>query len=104
MLIIPAIDLKDGRCVRLLQGRKRDLKIYDADPVEMATAFAASGAQLLHVVDLDGAFTGRESRNRAVVRKIVETCGVPVEFGGGLRTIADVDQVIALGVERVVIG
>ena len=104
MLIIPAIDLKDGRCVRLLQGRRSDVKTYDADPVEMAMGFAASGAQLLHVVDLDGAFAGGESANRAVVRKIVETGRIPVEFGGGLRTSADVEQMIALGVERVVIG
>jgi phosphoribosylformimino-5-aminoimidazole carboxamide ribotide isomerase len=104
MLIIPAIDLKEGRCVRLMQGRKSDVKTYDADPVEMARAFASAGAQLLHVVDLDGAFAGGESTNRAVVRKIIDTVNVPVEFGGGLRSIADVVQMIALGVERVVIG
>lgn len=104
MLIIPAIDLKDGRCVRLTQGRKSDVKTYDSDPVEMAGAFVSAGAQLLHVVDLDGAFAGGESPNRAVVRKIIDTVDVPVQFGGGLRTIADVDQMIALGVERVVIG
>ena len=104
MLIIPAIDLKDGRCVRLMQGRKSDVKTYDADPVEMAKAFAAAGARILHVVDLDGAFAGGESANRAVVREIIETVNVPVEFGGGLRTIADVEQVIALGVARVVVG
>lgn len=104
MLIIPAIDLKDGRCVRLLQGRKSDVKVYDADPVEMARVLASAGAQLLHVVDLDGAFAGSESANRAVVRKIIDNVNVPVEFGGGLRSIADVMQVIALGVERVVIG
>lgn len=104
MLIIPAIDLKDGRCVRLRQGRKSDVKTYDSDPVEMARAFASAGAQLLHVVDLDGAFTGVESANRVVVRKIVETVDVRVEFGGGLRTIADVERMIDLGVERVVVG
>jgi phosphoribosylformimino-5-aminoimidazole carboxamide ribotide isomerase len=104
MLVIPAIDLKDGRCVRLQQGRKSDVKTYDADPVEMARTFASAGARLLHVVDLDGAFAGVESANRAVVRKIIESVHVPVEFGGGLRSIADVKQVIALGVERVIIG
>jgi phosphoribosylformimino-5-aminoimidazole carboxamide ribotide isomerase len=104
MLVIPAIDLKDGRCVRLTQGRKSDVKTYDADPVEMARAFASAGAQLLHVVDLDGAFEGIESANRAVVRKIIDSVHVAVEFGGGLRSIADVKQVIDLGVERVIIG
>lgn len=104
MLIIPAIDLKDGCCVRLLQGRKNEVKTYDTDPVEMARAFAAAGAQLLHVVDLDGAFAGGESTNRAVVRKISEAIAVPLEFGGGLRSVADVQQVLALGVQRVVLG
>src|ERR1700681_3576731 len=104
MLIIPAIDLKEGRCVRLLQGRKSDVKTYDADPVQMATSFAAAGAQLLHVIDLDGAFAGGESANRAVVKRIIDAVNTPVEFGGGLRSIADVVQVIALGVERVIIG
>ena len=104
MLIIPAIDLKDGRCVRLLQGRKSDVTTYDADPVEMAQAFASAGAQMLHVVDLDGAFGVGESANRTLVRRIVEAVNVPVEFGGGLRTIADVEQVLALGVARVIIG
>jgi phosphoribosylformimino-5-aminoimidazole carboxamide ribotide isomerase len=104
MLIIPAIDLKDGRCVRLQQGRKSDVKTYDADPVAMAQAFAAAGARWLHVVDLDGAFTGSESANRLVLRKIVETVDVPIEFGGGLRTFADVEQVIELGIKRVVVG
>jgi len=104
MLIIPAIDLKDGRCVRLTQGRKSDVKTYDADPVEMAKQFECAGAQMLHVVDLDGAFAGGESANRSVVRKIIESINVPVEFGGGLRTIADAQQMIDLGVARLVIG
>jgi phosphoribosylformimino-5-aminoimidazole carboxamide ribotide isomerase len=104
MQIIPAIDLKDGRCVRLQQGRKSDVKIFDVDPVVMAEMFVAAGAQLLHVVDLDGAFADGESPNRPVVQRIIDNVYVPVQFGGGLRTIADVDQMIALGVERVVIG
>jgi len=104
MIVIPAIDLKDGRCVRLTQGRKSEVRTYDADPVEMAKSFASAGARMLHVVDLDGAFAGGKSPNRVVLRKIVEAVNVPVEFGGGLRTIADVQQVSALGIGRIIVG
>jgi phosphoribosylformimino-5-aminoimidazole carboxamide ribotide isomerase len=86
MQIIPAIDLKNGRCVRLTQGRKADVTVYDEDPVDVARSFAAAGAEMIHVVDLDGAFQGGESRNRAVLAKIVESVAVPIEFGGGIRS------------------
>ena len=72
MLIIPAIDLKDGRCVRLLQGRKSEMTVYNENPVEVAREFVAAGAQMIHVVDLDGAFNESGSPNRAVVREIIE--------------------------------
>ncbi len=104
MLIIPAIDLKDGRCVRLTQGRKADVKVYDGDPVEIAQRFESEGAGMLHVVDLDGAFDGGESRNRKTVRRIIRTIEIPVQFGGGLRTIHDVQQLIEYGAAQVVIG
>ena len=104
MLIIPAIDLKNGRCVRLTQGRKEDVKVYDGDPVEIARDFATAGAPMLHVVDLDGAFAEGDSPNRAVARRIIEAVGIPVQFGGGLRTIADVEELIEYGAARVVVG
>ncbi|HVF87697.1 MAG TPA: 1-(5-phosphoribosyl)-5-[(5-phosphoribosylamino)methylideneamino]imidazole-4-carboxamide isomerase [Pyrinomonadaceae bacterium] len=104
MLIIPAIDLKDGRCVRLMQGRKQDVKVYDGDPVDIARRFEDSGARMLHVVDLDGAFAGTRSRNRKVVRKIIRALEIPVQFGGGLRTVNDVQQLIEFGATQVVIG
>jgi phosphoribosylformimino-5-aminoimidazole carboxamide ribotide isomerase len=104
MLIIPAIDLRDGKCVRLRQGRRREVKVYDHDPVEMARGFEAAGARLLHVVDLDGAFREKKSPNRDVARRIIEAVNIPVEFGGGLRTASDVEEMIASGAERVVIG
>ena len=104
MLIIPAIDLKDGRCVRLTQGRKADVKVYDGDPVEIAKRFEDSGARMLHVVDLDGAFAGGESRNRKVVRRIIRALEIPVQFGGGLRSVSDVQQMIEYGAAQVVIG
>ena len=104
MLVIPAIDLKNGSCVRLVQGRESDVTVYDENPVEVAKQFARAGAQMIHVVDLDGAFTGGESPNRALVKQIVAAVDVPIEFGGGVRTIDDVEQLCDAGVERVVLG
>jgi len=104
MLIIPAIDLRSGRCVRLTQGRRNSAKVYEDNPVEIARTFEAAGAQMLHVVDLDGAFSESNFRNRQVLREIVQTTGIPVQFGGGLRHEEDVSEVVGLGVARVVIG
>jgi phosphoribosylformimino-5-aminoimidazole carboxamide ribotide isomerase len=104
MIIIPAIDLKNGRCVRLTQGRKDQTTTYDADPLQTAEGFVAAGARWLHIVDLDRAFGNIESVNRRVARAIVSRCPVPVQFGGGLRTIADAAEMIDAGVARVVIG
>src|SRR2546423_6134431 len=104
MLIIPAIDLRDGRCVRLAEGRKDATKVYNADPVEVALSFEDDGADMLHVVDLDGAFSESNSHNRKALQKIIDTIGIPVQFGGGLRATEDVFDVIDMGVQRVVIG
>ena len=104
MIVIPAIDLKNGQCVRLLQGRKSDVTVYNEDPVGVAREFAAAGAEMIHVVDLDGAFNEAGSPNRAMVKRIVETVDVPVEFGGGIRTLDDVQQLCDAGVARVVLG
>ena len=104
MIVIPAIDLRNGLCVRLLQGRKSDVTVYNEDPIAVAKEFAAAGAALIHVVDLDGAFNEAGSPNRAVVQRIVEAVDVPVEFGGGIRTVDDVQQLCDAGVARVVLG
>src|SRR5437588_7551637 len=104
MLIIPAIDLRDCRCVRLKQGRKDDVTEYEGDPIEVAKGFQNQGAQWLHVVDLDGAFAESNSTNRQKLKSIVEAMNVPVQFGGGLRRFTDVEQALQLGVSRVVIG
>ena len=104
MLVIPAIDLKNGSCVRLVQGRETDVTVYDANPVEVAKQFARAGAQMIHVVDLDGAFKGGESANRAVLKRILTAVDVPVEFGGGIRTADDVQQLCDAGVARVILG
>lgn len=102
--IIPAIDLKQGRCVRLLQGQKHTATIYSDDPVRMAQGFEAAGAQRIHIVDLDGAFNSQESTNRLAVRQIIENVNVPIQFGGGIRKVADVEYLIDGGVERVILG
>lgn len=104
MLIIPAIDLREGKCVRLTQGRREDVKVYDGDPVEIARGFEDAGARMIHVVDLDGAFADRNAQNRKVVRRIIRAVKIPVQFGGGLRTLTDVQQMIEYGAAQVVVG
>jgi phosphoribosylformimino-5-aminoimidazole carboxamide ribotide isomerase len=104
MLIIPAIDLRGGRCVRLTQGRRDAVKVYDGDPVGRAREFAAEGAPMIHVVDLDGAFADTESPNREIARRIFGAVGVPVQFGGGVRSEDDVSRLIDWGAARVVVG
>jgi phosphoribosylformimino-5-aminoimidazole carboxamide ribotide isomerase len=102
MTIYPAIDIKGGRAVRLLQGRADRETVYAEDPVVVAEGFRAAGSAWVHVVDLDGAFEG-EPRNLAAIARIAAT-GLKVQLGGGLRTRERVDQVLAAGVSRVVIG
>ena len=104
MIVIPAIDLKNGLCVRLMQGRKSEMTVYNENAVEVAKEFASAGAQMIHVVDLDRAFNETDSPNRAVVRRIVDAVDVPVEFGGGVRSLEDVQQLCDAGVARVVLG
>ena len=104
MIVIPAIDLRDGRCVRLTQGRKSDVTVYSEHPIAVAKEFAAAGAEMIHVVDLDGAFSGSGSTNREVVKQIVSEVDVPVEFGGGIRSLEDVQELCDAGVARVVLG
>ncbi|HEU4835598.1 MAG TPA: 1-(5-phosphoribosyl)-5-[(5-phosphoribosylamino)methylideneamino]imidazole-4-carboxamide isomerase [Pyrinomonadaceae bacterium] len=104
MIVIPAIDLKDGLCVRLLQGRKSDVTVYNDDPVQVAREFVAAGAEMIHVVDLDGAFSEAGSPNRAVVKRIVDAIDIPIEFGGGIRSLDDVQRLCDVGVARVVLG
>lgn len=104
MLVIPAIDLRNGKCVRLTQGRKDLTAIYDSDPVKVARNFEREGAQLIHVVDLDAAFAEENSNNREALRQIIRSINVPIQMGGGIRSLRAVEQAIALGVTRVVIG
>jgi phosphoribosylformimino-5-aminoimidazole carboxamide ribotide isomerase len=104
MRVIPAIDLKNGQCVRLMQGRKSDVTVYSDDPVAVAKEFASAGAEMIHVVDLDGAFSETNSPNRAVVKRILETIAVPIEFGGGVRSTETAQLLATEGVTRIVLG
>ncbi len=103
MTIYPAIDLKEGRVVRLHQGRADAETVYGNDPASVARNWAAQGASWLHVVDLDGAFSG-QPRNRDCVRAILDAVHVPVQLGGGLRTRAQIADALAMGVSRCVVG
>lgn len=103
MIVIPAIDLKDGRCVRLRQGRMQDETVYSQEPAEVARRWADEGAQVLHVVDLNGAVEG-SPRNRAAIAAILEAVTIPVQVGGGIRTLETIEAYLSSGVERVVLG
>jgi phosphoribosylformimino-5-aminoimidazole carboxamide ribotide isomerase len=103
LTVIPAIDLKDGRCVRLTQGRADASRVYAEDPVEMARHWEREGAQWLHVVDLDGAFQGRPV-HAEVVARIAAAVKMPLELGGGLRTDDDVARALDAGVSRAILG
>ena len=103
MIVIPAIDLKDGKCVRLLQGKKEEVTVYSDDPAAMARHWVSQGAELLHVVDLDGAFTG-EQKNFDKIKAIRDAIDIPIEVGGGLRTIEKIEELVDLGINRAIIG
>jgi phosphoribosylformimino-5-aminoimidazole carboxamide ribotide isomerase len=101
--ILPAIDMKDGRCVRLRQGRAEDETVYADDPLEMARRWVSEGAEYLHLVDLTGAFNGAPYHDEQVLR-IASELGVPVEIGGGIRTDDQITRYLDGGVDRVIIG
>jgi phosphoribosylformimino-5-aminoimidazole carboxamide ribotide isomerase len=103
MLIIPAIDLKDGQCVRLMQGNMHQATVYSDNPAAMARQWQDQGAQLLHVVDLNGAFEG-EPKNLSHVEAIVNAVSIPVQVGGGIRSLDTVRMYLGAGAKRVVMG
>ncbi|WP_018871583.1 1-(5-phosphoribosyl)-5-[(5-phosphoribosylamino)methylideneamino]imidazole-4-carboxamide isomerase [Thioalkalivibrio sp. ALJ16] len=104
MLVIPAIDLKEGKCVRLRQGKMEDSTVFGEDPVEMARRWVDAGAERLHIVDLDGAFAG-QPRNAAAVHAIAEAFpDLPIQIGGGVRDEDTVQAYLDAGVEFVIIG
>lgn len=101
--LIPAIDLKGGKCVRLRQGIAEQLTEYGDDPLAMALHWEAQGASRLHLVDLDGAFSGR-SAHLPIAASIFSQLAIPVQFGGGLRTMEQIEEILALGAERAILG
>lgn len=103
MLVLPAIDLKNGKCVRLQQGRMDQETVYGGDPAAMARQFASDGAKMLHLVDLDGAFRG-ESGNLDSIRGIRQAVDIPLELGGGMRSLEDIEGMLDLGVDSVIVG
>ena len=102
MLVVPAIDLRDGKCVRMKQGDPTTETVYDEDPVERARAFAAQGAQRLHVIDLDAAFGSGE--NLSAVERICNAVDVPVQTGGGLRAVKHAESAFAAGASEIILG
>ncbi|WP_373091247.1 1-(5-phosphoribosyl)-5-[(5-phosphoribosylamino)methylideneamino]imidazole-4-carboxamide isomerase [Zhongshania sp.] len=104
MLIIPAIDLKDGHCVRLRQGEMDDATVYGSDPVEMAARWVAEGCRRLHLVDLNGAFEGKPMNGGAVSAIAKAYPNLPIQIGGGIRSLHTVEQYLDAGVNYVIIG
>jgi phosphoribosylformimino-5-aminoimidazole carboxamide ribotide isomerase len=103
MLVIPAIDLKDGKCVRLVQGKRDAVTTYSSDPVETARHWETCGAKLLHVVDLDGAFSGT-LKNLDVIIKIRKSVRIPLQVGGGIRKIGNMINLFSAGIDRIIVG
>ncbi len=103
MIVIPAIDLKEGRCVRLEQGLMEKDTVYCDDPAAQAKTWQDQGGELLHIVDLDGAFAGTP-RNREAIKAIVDAIDIPTELGGGVRDLATIEAYLDLGIDRVILG
>lgn len=103
MRLYPAIDLKDGKCVRLLQGDYDQVTVFGHEPGEMAKKWESLGGRFLHLVDLDGAKAGK-GINDAAIQAIIKSVSIPVELGGGIRTIEDIEQKLVMGVSRVILG
>jgi phosphoribosylformimino-5-aminoimidazole carboxamide ribotide isomerase len=103
MLVIPAIDLKDGQCVRLLQGKEDEVTSYSNDPAEMAKRWINEGAELIHLVDLDGAFSG-DQKNLDSIKAIRSAVNVDLELGGGIRDMERIDLLIDMGISRIILG
>ncbi|MBD3879340.1 MAG: 1-(5-phosphoribosyl)-5-[(5-phosphoribosylamino)methylideneamino]imidazole-4-carboxamide isomerase [Quinella sp. 1Q5] len=103
MIIFPAIDLRGGKCVRLIQGDFDKETVYSDDPAATALKWQAAGAKFLHVVDLDGARAG-SPQNIDAIKNILDVVNIPIEVGGGIRTLDDVEEVLSLGVRRVILG
>ena len=103
MILYPAIDLKDGKCVRLEQGDFNKLAVYDLSPLEVAKSYEKAGSEVIHIVDLDGARTG-ERKNALIVQEIVEKTNLNIQLGGGIRSLETISFWLELGIQRVILG
>ncbi len=103
MLVLPAVDVRRGRCVRLIQGAADRERVYDDDPAGAAQRWEAAGARWLHVVDLDGAFSGAQA-NAEAIRRLIEAVSIPVEVGGGMRDLDTIERWLDAGAARVILG
>lgn len=103
MIIYPAIDLKSGKCVRLFQGKMDEVTVYSDSPRDMAMSWEDQGAEYIHLVDLDGAVAG-EPKNLGSVEEILKSVSIPVQFGGGLRSIESIAAIFEIGVSRAILG
>src|SRR5690625_5578724 len=103
MIIFPAIDILDGKCVRLIQGDYNKERVYSESPVEVAKSWEKQGASYIHIVDLNGAKTG-ESVNKPIIEEIAKSVTIPIQVGGGIRSIDVIEQYVEIGVARVIIG
>jgi phosphoribosylformimino-5-aminoimidazole carboxamide ribotide isomerase len=103
MIIIPAVDIKQGQCVRLREGKAEAVTVFSDDPAQMARQWVTQGAERLHVVDLDGAFE-KGPRNFALIEKMIRSVSVPVQLGGGLRDLKTVERYLTTGVSQVILG
>jgi len=102
MLVIPAVDIKGGKCVQLVQGQPGTEQVVIEDPTNVAREWEKKGAMMIHIIDLDGAFG--EKRNLEIIKKIVETLKVPVEVGGGIRKKEDAENLLKIGIKRIILG
>ncbi|MDF2504818.1 MULTISPECIES: 1-(5-phosphoribosyl)-5-[(5-phosphoribosylamino)methylideneamino]imidazole-4-carboxamide isomerase [Clostridium] len=103
MIVFPAMDLRDGKCVRLYQGKFNKSEIVGENPLEVAMGFKKSGAEYIHMVDLDGALNG-EIKNLSIISEVIKNVNIPVELGGGIRNMETVDMLVETGVSRVILG
>ena len=103
MKIFPAIDIKDKQCVRLLYGKKENVTIYSDNPVKVAEMWEKKGAKYLHIVDLDGAFSG-SFKNYDIIKEIIEKIDIPIQVGGGIRNFESAKTLLSLGVDRIILG
>lgn len=103
MQLLPAIDIREGQCVRLYQGKMEEVTVYSEDPVEVAAIWEKDGAPMIHVVDLDAAFSGAP-QNLEVIERIIKTISIPIQVGGGIRSLEVIDNMINIGVKRAVLG